>query len=292
MIKLNCPTCGEDWKEFGNAYKRVESNKIDYYCNNCHGKRKPVRTEVATIPDEIGNFLWPMLDRKPEGIEVKVEPKARYNNILVIGDIHEPFCLEGYKEFCYKMYLKHNCTKVIFIGDIIDQHYSSFHNTDPDGLGGGTELDFAISKIQEWKKLFPVADVCLGNHDRIVLRKAFAAGISKKWIKDFKDVLEVDWNFQPSHKYYGILFRHGMGQKASPKAGSEFMSVVQGHFHPEAYIHYRVGRGKKVFGAQCPCGIDRRAYAMAYAEEHPKEAIGCLVIKENGKSPLIEMMDL
>lgn len=214
------------------------------------------------------------------------------DNLLVIGDIHEPFSLKGYREFCYEMYIKHNCSSVMFMGDIIDQHYASFHNTDPDGMGGGDELDFAIARIQKWHKLFPDAKVCMGNHDKIILRKAFAAGISKRWIKDFKDVLDVGWDFQPSFTINGVMYRHGMGQKASPKAGSEMMNVIQGHFHTEAYIQYRVGRGKKIFGAQCPCGIDREAYALAYAEEHPKPAIGCMVVKESGRLPILEMMDL
>jgi len=57
--------------------------------------------------------------------------------------------------------------------DIIDNHYSSFHTTDPDGMGGGDELDFAIQEVQKWVEQFPVADVCIGNHDRIIMRKAF-----------------------------------------------------------------------------------------------------------------------
>ena len=46
------------------------------------------------------------------------------NRVLVIGDNHEPFCLEGYLEFCKKVYAEHNCNKVVFIGDIIDNHYT------------------------------------------------------------------------------------------------------------------------------------------------------------------------
>ena len=92
--------------------------------------------------------------------------------ILVIGDIHAPFELDGYFEFCQETYAKYNCNQVIFIGDIIDNHYSSFHVSDPDGMGGGDELDYAINDVQKWIKAFPHADVCIGNHDRIIMRKA------------------------------------------------------------------------------------------------------------------------
>ena len=98
---------------------------------------------------------------------------SRERRILVIGDIHAPFTLPQYLDFCKDMYARHNCNQVIFIGDIIDNHYASFHTTDPDGMGGGDELDLAIKHVKKWKKAFPVADVCIGNHDRIIMRKAF-----------------------------------------------------------------------------------------------------------------------
>ena len=50
-------------------------------------------------------------------------------NVLVIGDIHEPFTLEGYLEFCKEQYDRFNCDTVVFIGDIIDNAFSSFHPT-------------------------------------------------------------------------------------------------------------------------------------------------------------------
>ena len=61
---------------------------------------------------------------------------SEVNNILVIGDLHEPFCLDKYLDFCIDKYNEFNCTEVVFIGDVIDNHYSSYHETDADGMGG------------------------------------------------------------------------------------------------------------------------------------------------------------
>lgn len=216
----------------------------------------------------------------------------RYENILLIGDLHAPANLPNYLDFCSDIYDKYNCDHIIFMGDLIDLHASSFHSTDPDGLNAGDELNAAINEIQKWSKVFPVADVVLGNHDLIVMRKAFKEGISKRWIRDFNEVLDVEWNFQPSFEYNNCLFRHGLGMKAAPKAGSEMMNVCQSHFHTESYVNYKVGRGKMVFGMQVPCGVDREHYAMIYAKEFPKQAIGCGVLLEQGRLPLIEMMRL
>ena len=59
------------------------------------------------------------------------------SRVLVIGDLHCPFDLDGYLEHCKDIYSRHNCNRVVFIGDIIDNHFSSYHETDPDGFGGG-----------------------------------------------------------------------------------------------------------------------------------------------------------
>ena len=109
--------------------------------------------------------------------------------ILVIGDLHEPFCLDGYLEFCQETYANYNCNQVIFIGDIIDNHYSSYHETDPDGMGGGHELELAIERVQKWYTAFPKADVIIGNHDRIIMRKAFSSAIPKVWVRSYNGVL-------------------------------------------------------------------------------------------------------
>ena len=57
--------------------------------------------------------------------------------VLVIGDLHEPFCLDSYLKHCKDVYSKYNCNRVVFIGDVIDNHYSSYHETNADGMGGG-----------------------------------------------------------------------------------------------------------------------------------------------------------
>ncbi len=74
------------------------------------------------------------------------------NRVLVIGDLHEPFCLDGYLGHCIRTYENYNCNRVVFIGDVIDNHYSSYHESDPDGYGAGEELELAIDKLSEWYK--------------------------------------------------------------------------------------------------------------------------------------------
>jgi predicted phosphodiesterase len=214
------------------------------------------------------------------------------NRILVIGDLHEPFCLDGYLQFCKNTFKKYNCSHVVFIGDVIDNHFASYHETDANGMGGGQELDLAISKLADWYKAFPVADVTIGNHDRLIMRKAQSSAIPSKWIKDYKDVLGVpNWNFVDKVVYDNVQYIHGEGGTAKTKCRADMMSTVQGHLHTQCYTEWFVGQNFKVFGTQVGCGIDHDSYAMAYAKRGKKPAIGCAVVIE-GNTVINELMHL
>jgi len=214
--------------------------------------------------------------------------------VLAIGDLHEPFCLDEYLEFNKHLAEKHNITDVIFMGDVIDNHYSSFHETDPDGLGGGAELDSAVKRLKRWYNTFPDAKVILGNHDRIIMRKAFSAQIPKRWLREYSDVLETPgWDFVTDHWLDDVHYVHGDGGgRAIARTRKNMESTVCGHWHTDAYTQWLVGANFRIFGMQVGCGIDRKSYAQAYAKSHPKPAIGSGVILEDGKLPFVEMMEL
>ncbi len=199
--------------------------------------------------------------------------------ILVIGDLHCPFELDGYFDFCKETYANYNCNQVIFIGDIIDNHAFSYHEPDPDGMSAGDELQVAIEDVKKWYNAFPVADVLIGNHDRMAARKAMTGGIPKVWIKSYNDVLGTPkWNWTERIVYDDVQYVHGEGGTARTKAKNDMMSTVQGHIHTQAYTEFTVGRKFKVFGMQVGCGIDAKSYASAYAKNFKKQAIGCGVI--------------
>jgi hypothetical protein len=214
-------------------------------------------------------------------------------NVLVIGDLHEPFCLPDYLQFNVDLYNRFDCETVVFIGDVIDNHYSSYHETDPDGMSGGDELGLAIEKLKPWVDTFPDAHVTIGNHDRMTMRKAFTGGIPRIWIKEYKDVLGAPgWKFIDEVMLDGVIYIHGEGGSAKTRALKEQCSMVQGHLHSQAYVEQIVGRRTRVFGMQVGCGIDRRAYAMAYGKTGPKPAIGSAVVLDGGTLPVQVMMEL
>ena len=219
--------------------------------------------------------------------------KVTESNVLIIGDLHEPFCLDGYLQFCINTYHYYKCTDVIFIGDIIDNHYSSYHETDADGLGGGDELELAVNKIANWYKAFPEAKVIIGNHDRMIMRKAQTSSIPSKWIKSYQDVLEVpNWEFLERYVLNDVQYIHGEAGTARTKCRADMMNTVQGHLHTQCYTENYVGAKYRIFGMQVGCGIDHESYAMAYAKSGKKPAIACGVILNNGKTPINVMMQL
>jgi len=182
------------------------------------------------------------------------------NKVLIIGDIHEPFAKEGYLEHCKQVYKRFNCNKVVFIGDIIDSHYSSFHSTDPDGMSAIEELNVSIKKLAKWHKAFPKATVIIGNQ-------------------------VPTWDFVTDKVIDEVYYVHGEGATAFMKAKNQFRSVVAGHTHTKCYIEYI----NNVFGMQVGCGVDKDAYSMAYARNFAPPQIACGVVLE-GKLPIIIKM--
>jgi len=227
-----------------------------------------------------------------DSFKTDIKKSKSGKNVLVIGDLHEPFCLDGYLEHCIETYNKYKCNEVVFIGDIIDNHASSYHETDPDGHSAGQELKMAIQRIKQWYSAFPKAIVIIGNHDRLIMRKAYSSGLSKLWIKDYAEVLGTPgWNFTDSIEIDNVLYIHGEGGTARARVRRDLQSVVQGHLHSQAYIDWCVGAKFKLFGMQVGCGVDHRSYAMAYGKEGPKPAIACGVILQ-GEVPINIMMNL
>lgn len=206
---------------------------------------------------------------------IKVE-----NRVLVIGDIHAPFELSGYLDFCKEQYKVNNCNRVVIIGDVIDSHYSSYHETSADGMGGKAELDLAIRKLSRWYKAFPDADVTLGNHDRIIIRKAQTSNIPSQWIREFGEVLGTpDWRFVTEVYIDGVRYVHG-DKSGKPRMAvkRDMVSTVSGHYHTDMYVEWSFGKTRRIFAMAVGCGIDSKAYAMGYMQGGKKEAIGIGIV--------------
>lgn len=221
--------------------------------------------------------------------------RTKPNNILVIGDLHEPFCLDSYLEFNKNLFDKYNCNEVVFIGDIIDGHSWNYHESNPDGLSVGDELNYSIKRLQRWYKAFPKATVLFGNHDLLVARKLKTAGLSERFMKPLKEILESPRGWEYKHDYVknNVMYTHGSIGNAIKRARDSRLSTVQGHLHSVSFVEYSVSIKDKIFGMNVGCGIDRDLYAFEYGKPMAKKPIiGSGLVLDNGQLPIIELAKL
>jgi len=220
-----------------------------------------------------------------------IPPPPDTTNVLIIGDVHVPFDLPGYLEFCVEQYKRWNCTWVIFSGDLVDFYNFSRFERDPDALSPSDELDQVKEGIKRWYEAFPKADVCIGNHDIRVAKRAFSAGLPRRLIVSLQDLLDVPgWNFREKFYYDGIKYIHGDRGSAEGNMKKHLVSIVQGHMHPQAYVKWQQGETRNMFAMQIGCGIDARKVAFDYAKDQIVPVIGVGVILDHGKIPLNVLM--
>ena len=251
----------------------------------------PFNTPQLNRTDVFKNAFFDNSNWENKAIESFKKALKVKKNVLVIGDLHLPFTLEGYLEHCIKVYKKYNCNEVVFIGDILDLHFTSYHETSTEGYGATQEHDLSVEMLRKWYKAFPKAYVTIGNHDALIYRKAMSAGISKRWIQNYSQVLGTPgWEWVTDVVIDDVLYTHGT-TNAYTKAKQNLMSTVQGHLHSQAGIQFYVGAKSRIFGFQVGCGVDMKSYAMEYGKNFPKPVISCGVVIE-GLHPYLEVMDL
>ncbi len=133
-----------------------------------------------------------------------------------------------------------------------------------------------------------------GNHDAIIMRKAQTSSIPSHWIKNYNDVLGTpDWKWVTDVVIDDVRYVHGhKSSKARTAAKRDMQSTVTGHYHTDMYCEWLFGANKAVFALAVGCGIDSKSYAMGYMQGGKKEALGCGVVLDNGKTPICVKMDL
>ncbi|MEX0595739.1 MAG: hypothetical protein WD512_04495 [Candidatus Paceibacterota bacterium] len=225
--------------------------------------------------------------------------KGSLDNVLEIGDQHEPFSLDGYLEFCREQQEKYKCARVHFVADHIDGHGMSYHEHDPDGMSTGDETCLALERLKAWFNTFPVATSNFGNHCILAYRKMKTAGISKIFAKDFKTVIGAPktWNFANHHVINNVFYTHGTGVSgeggAMKIAQQNRMSSCIGHLHSVSNIRFSASYKDLIWAKTVGCGIDNKAYAFEYGKDFvAKPIINCGVTLERGRVPLLIPMNL
>jgi predicted phosphodiesterase len=220
------------------------------------------------------------------------------SRVGIIGDSHIPYCLEGYMEFCQETFEAWNCDTFVHIGDLIDHHALSFHDSEPMLQGAHGELMDARDKLQPWYEAFPKLTICNGNHDLIPARQLKKIGMDAEvWMKPLKEIYEMPkgWNLVETLVIDDVLYHHGgtaSGVNGFRKdAESRMRSTVTGHNHSNFGVSYTATDQELVYGLAVGCGVDNAAMAFAYGKHFQKKpVVGCGVVIDG--VPYAEPMDL
>lgn len=193
------------------------------------------------------------------------------SRVLVIGDIHEPVAHPGYLSFCRDLRDRYQCNRIVFIGDLVDWHAISFHARHPEAPGPKDEYELALQRVRRWRRVFPRATVCIGNHDERVVRVAEEAGIPAQFVRNYREMWHTPtWRWVTHTTIDDVYYFHGTGtggiHPAHTSMGKLLMSVVQGHVHSAAGIKWRANPMRRIFGMDTGCGIDDKAIAFAYGK--------------------------
>lgn len=268
--------------------KLATNGKIRDNSNSTFPSNKPLYN-MCFFKNESGAFHG-TYDLEPEMVEVSCVNVESGLFLMKQGD---SICITGNCPFEHKdtiPFLKevkriYKPDRVVCLGDEIDHHSISEHDSDPEGMSAGDELKAAIEALQPLYELFPVVDSVESNHISRPYRKAYKHGIPKSYLRDYRDFLKAPkgWNWHPTVEIDGVIYEHGesfIGKDAHLKhALANMQSTVIGHQHSHAGIAWSANPKSLIFGFNVGCLIDNNAYAFAYGKKFKsKPILGCGII--------------
>ena len=125
------------------------------------------------------------------------------------------------------------------------------------------------------------------NHGSMVLRRAIKSGMSRKFIKSYNEILEVNdgWVWKDKHQieYEGkkILFGHQFSKNIEKAVREYSQCVVQGHFHTTASTVFVANEFHLNWGMTVGCLVNKDSLAMAYMKINlAKPILSCGIITE------------
>jgi hypothetical protein len=235
-----------------------------------------------------------MAARKKSNSKVKSKDNSC---ILIISDLHVPYHHPSTFKFLAAVKKKYQPTRVVSVGDELDKHALSFHDSDPDLMSAGDELAESLKHLQVLYKMFPEMDLIDSNHGSMAYRKAKHHGIPRKYLKEYGEVLGApkgwQWHMDLTLKVPGgnnVYFHHGLAKDVMKVVNQRGMCVVQGHYHTEFRIGYSGNPQALLWGMNVGCSIDSHSLAFAYDKTNLGRPIVGHAIIINGLPRLLPMI--
>lgn len=226
------------------------------------------------------------------GIVVEDDGKPK----LVFSDAHTPFDHPGYLPFLVDTYKRYGCGQTLNLGDQTDQHMFSRFKPEAIAKGAVEEYTAARKKSRKYFDAFENGYLCVSNHDLRFIRKAAEVGVPEFFMRTFGDLYGVPktWQIGETITINNVLYMHGEGwgdQDGARKAAKQNgMSVCLGHFHSKAGCDYVANERNLWFGMYVGCGVDRKAYALAYAKnDKEKQILGCGIVYDSKHAEFVPM---
>lgn len=207
------------------------------------------------------------------------------NNTIFISDTHAPYhhrdtipFLEAIKDVYAIEIAKH-------VGDLTDNHFSSYHEIEPGALSGVEELKQAKVFVKELEELFPEMVIVEGNHDSMTLRKAKTANIPEEHIRKPNDLYEVNWEWKEKDFFKinednNCLMAHSLGANTLTNARQFSHCSVQGHHHSVYGIQYAGDSNTLRWSMTVGCLINDHSPVFTYNKRTilKRPIIGCGVL--------------
>jgi len=223
----------------------------------------------------------------------------QYKKVMVIGDMHIPYHHKSSMAFLRALKKKYKgFDLVVNIGDELDQHAISMHDSDPDLPSAGDELVLAKKHVKELEKIFPDMTLVDSNHSSLVYRRALKYGLPKAYLKHYNEFLGVSptrWKWVQDltvtlNDGSRCFFTHGMSANVLQIAQKYGMHTVQGHYHSKASIQYFSNPDKLVWGAQTGCLTNQDSLAFSYAKNFKDRFIMSSLVIVDGQPRIHPMV--
>lgn len=209
----------------------------------------------------------------------------KHKCVLVISDLHIPYHHKDSFAFLKEVKKVFKPDTVINIGDLLDFHAISMHDSDPDLPSAGHELSMARGYIRELESVFPEVTEVHSNHSSLVYRRAIKYGMSREFLRPYADFLGTKkWKWVDDltitlSNGERCHFTHGKSADVLKVSQTMGISTVQGHYHTKFSIGYWANPDRLYWGMQVGCLINQKSLAFAYAKNFSTRFIlGCGII--------------
>ena len=122
---------------------------------------------------------------------------------LIISDMHMPYHHRDSIAFLEKLDAYYNFDHVLNVGDLLDHHRGSYHESEPDALSEEDEYREAKKAVHRLESIFPEMIITVGNHDSIPQRKLRTVGLPTTMLSDYNAMYDLNggWEWVDEYKF-------------------------------------------------------------------------------------------